>query len=119
MQQKYKSDARLFARGRRGRPRRAGYLLYERQHREVLKIDVPGFSGEITKDKAASTSRSAKTASACVIPAKPIQHFERAALIRLAPYDDLRDSTAAPVSSPWRKRRAPRWRHSGMGRRWS
>ncbi len=28
-----------------------GYLLYERQHREVLKIDVPGFSGEISKDK--------------------------------------------------------------------
>ena len=28
-----------------------GYLLYERQHRQVLKIDVPGFSGEITKDK--------------------------------------------------------------------
>ena len=28
-----------------------GYLLYDRQHREVLKIDVPGFSGEITKDK--------------------------------------------------------------------
>ena len=28
-----------------------GYVLYERQHREVLKIDVPGFSGEITKDK--------------------------------------------------------------------
>ena len=27
------------------------YLLYERQHREVLKIDVPGFSGEISKDK--------------------------------------------------------------------
>ncbi len=27
------------------------YMLYERQHREVLKIDVPGFSGEITKDK--------------------------------------------------------------------
>jgi hypothetical protein len=27
-----------------------GYLLYERQHREVLRIDVPGFSGEITKD---------------------------------------------------------------------
>ena len=25
------------------------YLLYERQHREVLKIDVPGFSGEIRK----------------------------------------------------------------------
>ena len=28
-----------------------GYLLYERQNRQVLKIDVPGFSGEITKDK--------------------------------------------------------------------
>ena len=28
-----------------------GYLLYERQHRQVLKIDVPGISGEITKDK--------------------------------------------------------------------
>ena len=28
-----------------------GYMLYERQHREVLKIDVPGFSGEISKDK--------------------------------------------------------------------
>jgi hypothetical protein len=28
-----------------------GYLLYERQNREVLKIDVPGFSGEISKDK--------------------------------------------------------------------
>jgi hypothetical protein len=28
-----------------------GYLLYDRQHRQVLKIDVPGFSGEITKDK--------------------------------------------------------------------
>jgi hypothetical protein len=27
------------------------YILYERQHREVLKIDVPGFSGEISKDK--------------------------------------------------------------------
>ena len=27
------------------------YLLYERQHREVLKIDVPGVSGEISKDK--------------------------------------------------------------------
>ena len=27
------------------------YLLYQRQHREVLKIDVPGFSGEISKDK--------------------------------------------------------------------
>jgi hypothetical protein len=27
-----------------------GYLLYERQHRKVVTIDVPGFSGEITKD---------------------------------------------------------------------
>ena len=26
-----------------------GYILYERQHRQVVKIDVPGFSGEITK----------------------------------------------------------------------
>jgi hypothetical protein len=26
-----------------------GYMLYERQHRKVVKIDVPGFSGEITK----------------------------------------------------------------------
>jgi len=26
------------------------YVLYERQHREVLRINVPGFSGEITKD---------------------------------------------------------------------
>jgi hypothetical protein len=28
-----------------------GYLLYERHNRQVLKIDVPGFSGEISKDK--------------------------------------------------------------------
>ena len=28
-----------------------GDILYERQNRQVLKIDVPGFSGEITKDK--------------------------------------------------------------------
>ncbi|MGH6736891.1 MAG: hypothetical protein ACRECX_12580 [Methyloceanibacter sp.] len=27
-----------------------GYLYY-RQQQEVVKIDVPGFSGEITKDK--------------------------------------------------------------------
>jgi len=27
------------------------YVLYERQHREVLRINVPGFAGEITKDK--------------------------------------------------------------------
>ena len=28
-----------------------GYLLYERQNRQVLKIETPGFSGEISKDK--------------------------------------------------------------------
>jgi hypothetical protein len=28
-----------------------GYLYYQRTHREVVKIDVPGFSGEISKDK--------------------------------------------------------------------
>jgi len=28
-----------------------GYILYERQHRDVLRINVPGFSGEISKDK--------------------------------------------------------------------
>jgi hypothetical protein len=28
-----------------------GYMLYERQQRKVVKIDVPGFSGEITKDR--------------------------------------------------------------------
>jgi hypothetical protein len=28
-----------------------GYVLYERQNRQVVKIDVPGFQGEITKDK--------------------------------------------------------------------
>jgi hypothetical protein len=28
-----------------------GYWLYERQNRQVLKIDVPGFSGEITEGK--------------------------------------------------------------------
>ena len=44
--------------------RRAGLSVYERQNREVLKIDVPGFSGEISKDNGASISRSAKTASA-------------------------------------------------------
>jgi hypothetical protein len=27
------------------------YHFYERQNQQVLKIDVPGFSGEITKDK--------------------------------------------------------------------
>jgi hypothetical protein len=28
-----------------------GYLYYQRTPREVVKIDVPGFSGEISKDK--------------------------------------------------------------------
>jgi len=28
-----------------------GYMLYQRQHRDVVRIDVPGFSGEISKDK--------------------------------------------------------------------
>jgi hypothetical protein len=28
-----------------------GYMLYERQNRQVLKIDVPGFQGEISKDR--------------------------------------------------------------------
>ncbi len=29
----------------------AGYVYYQRTHREVVKIDVPGFQGEISKDK--------------------------------------------------------------------
>ena len=28
-----------------------GYFYYERTQRDVVKIDVPGFSGEISKDK--------------------------------------------------------------------
>jgi hypothetical protein len=28
-----------------------GYLYYDRTRTPVVKIDVPGFSGEITKDK--------------------------------------------------------------------
>ncbi len=27
-----------------------GYVYYQRQHEPVVKIDVPGFSGEIRKD---------------------------------------------------------------------
>jgi hypothetical protein len=27
-----------------------GYLYYEHTHKQVIKIDVPGFSGEIKKD---------------------------------------------------------------------
>jgi hypothetical protein len=27
------------------------YLYYERRHKPVVKIDVPGLSGEIRKDK--------------------------------------------------------------------
>jgi hypothetical protein len=29
----------------------AGYVYYQRTHRSVVKIDVPGFQGEISKDK--------------------------------------------------------------------
>ncbi len=28
-----------------------GYLYYHHTHREVVRIDVPGFSGSISKDK--------------------------------------------------------------------
>jgi len=28
-----------------------GYLYYQRTHGDVLKIEAPGFSGEISKDK--------------------------------------------------------------------
>jgi hypothetical protein len=28
-----------------------GYVYYRHTHQEVVKIDVPGFSGEISKDK--------------------------------------------------------------------
>ena len=28
-----------------------GYIYYQRTHREIVKIDVPGFQGEISKDK--------------------------------------------------------------------
>ena len=28
-----------------------GYVYYQRTHRDVVKIDVPGFQGEISKDK--------------------------------------------------------------------
>lgn len=28
-----------------------GYAYYQRTHRDVVKIDVPGFQGEISKDK--------------------------------------------------------------------
>ena len=28
-----------------------GYIYYQRTHRDVVKIDVPGFQGEISKDK--------------------------------------------------------------------
>jgi hypothetical protein len=29
----------------------AGYFYYQRTHRDVVRIDVPGFQGEISKDK--------------------------------------------------------------------
>jgi hypothetical protein len=28
-----------------------GYIYYQRTHRDVVKIDVPDFQGEISKDK--------------------------------------------------------------------
>jgi hypothetical protein len=28
-----------------------GYIYYQRTHRDVVKIDVPGFQGDISKDK--------------------------------------------------------------------
>ena len=28
-----------------------GYVYYQRTHRDVVKIDVPGIQGEISKDK--------------------------------------------------------------------
>jgi hypothetical protein len=28
----------------------AGYVYYQRTHRDVVRIDAPGFSGEISKD---------------------------------------------------------------------
>ena len=28
-----------------------GYIYYQRTHRDVVKIDVPGFQGEISKNK--------------------------------------------------------------------
>jgi hypothetical protein len=28
-----------------------GYVYYQRTHRDVVRIDVPGFHGEILKDK--------------------------------------------------------------------
>jgi hypothetical protein len=27
------------------------YIYYQRTHRQIVKIDAPGFSGEISKDK--------------------------------------------------------------------
>jgi hypothetical protein len=29
----------------------AGYVYYQRTHRDVISIQAPGFSGEISKDK--------------------------------------------------------------------
>lgn len=29
----------------------AGYVYYQRTRRDVVRIDVPGFQGEISKDK--------------------------------------------------------------------
>jgi len=42
---RFEPGARLFA------WRRGGRAYYQRTHREIVKIDAPGFSGEISKDK--------------------------------------------------------------------
>ena len=34
-----------------GRADRARYVYYQRTNRDVVKIDVPGIQGEISKDK--------------------------------------------------------------------
>jgi hypothetical protein len=46
-----KSGARLRAGGGGGRLDRGRYFYYQRTHRDVVRIDVPGFQGEISKDK--------------------------------------------------------------------
>ena len=68
------------------------YFYYERRHEPVVKIDVPGFSGEIRRITAASTSRSARTGLSAAI-AKPhpeevakTRPSRRVAMPRNAPY---------------------------------
>jgi hypothetical protein len=62
------------------------YFYYERRHEPVVKIDVPGFSGEIRKDNGG------------VHAGIMVGHAP------LCPPYRYGTSTAAPVSSPWRKR---------------